>query len=47
MKAGAVKGLKRASDLPEIELQVFVSCPTWVLGIELRSRVRAVSDLKS
>jgi hypothetical protein len=34
-------GQKRASDPPELELQVVVSRPLWVLGIELRSSARA------
>lgn len=37
MYAGDLRGLKRASDPLELELQVTLSQPLWGLGIELWS----------
>ena len=42
---GALRDQKRPSESLNLGLQVARSCLMWVLGIEFRSSVRAVSDL--
>lgn len=37
--SGAHGGQKRTSDCLALELQVLVSCPVWMLGIQFRSTV--------
>lgn len=37
MSAGTFKVQKKMSDSLELELQLFVSCSTWMLGTEFRS----------
>lgn len=45
MGIGANEGHKRTLELLELETQRVVSCPTWVLGIELKSSGRAPNTL--
>lgn len=45
VSAGAQGGQKRSLDLLELEAQVVVSCPTWVLGTKLGPSERARSVL--
>ena len=40
---GAFKGQKRISDA--LDLQAILSCPKWVLGMELQCSARAASIL--
>jgi hypothetical protein len=40
-----LRSQERASDLPELELQMVVSYVMWVLGTELRSSGRAAGAL--
>ena len=46
MCEGVHRSQKRVLDLLELELQAVVSCPTWILGTELRSSVRAANAPK-
>lgn len=45
MSAGAPWVQKRVLDLLEMELQILVSSPVWVLGTELRSIARTVHSV--
>lgn len=45
MHAGAYKGQKGVLDPMKWDLQAVLSCPAWVLGIELMFSRRAVSVL--
>lgn len=45
MCMGAKGVQKRVMDPLELEVQALMSCPTWVLGIELWFSVRAASTL--
>lgn len=40
-ECSSLRGQKRASDIPELEFQVVVNRPKWVLGIEFGFSGRA------
>lgn len=42
---GALADQKRAPDSLELELQVTVNCPSWVLGTDLRLSIRTAHTL--
>lgn len=45
LSTGVCVNHRRASEPLELELQVIMSCPMWVLGPELKSSGRAVCTL--
>lgn len=45
MSEGALGDQKRAPDSLELELQVTVNCPSWVLGTDLRLSIRTAHTL--
>lgn len=46
MRAGIHRDQKRSPEPLELELQVAMSCPLWMLRTELKSSERTVSALK-